>query len=49
MRFRALTSLLLLRTRLLSVFLTAAFFRASAAEPPRLVEQGGRYALLVDG
>ncbi|MGB9031858.1 MAG: hypothetical protein WCC27_17175 [Acidobacteriaceae bacterium] len=26
-----------------------AFFRAFAAEPPRLVERGSRYALLVDG
>jgi hypothetical protein len=31
------------------ILLTAACFTASAAEPPHLVQQNGRYALLVDG
>ncbi len=50
MRFRTLTSFSLPRTiSLLAVLLTAGFFHASAAEPPRLVQQDGHYALLVDG
>ena len=34
---------------LLLILLTTAFVSASAAEPPRLVQLDGRYALLVDG
>lgn len=33
----------------IAVLLAAALSSASAAEPPRLVEKNGRYALLVDG
>jgi hypothetical protein len=50
MRIRALTSSSLLCTiPLLVVLLSAAFSHAFAAEPPRLVQHDGRYALLVDG
>ncbi len=48
MHSRALASSSLLRAfPLVALLLTAAF--CQAAEPPRLVQQDGRYALLVDG
>jgi hypothetical protein len=50
MRFRALTSGSLLPAfPFLIVLLAAGFSQAFAAEPPRLAQQEGRYALLVDG
>lgn len=50
MRLRATTNSSQLRTALLLLLLLAAFFLPSfAAQPPRLVQQDGRYALLVDG
>lgn len=49
MRFRATAFPMLLRTTLLIPLLAASFLSAVATEPPRLVQQDGRYALLVDG
>jgi len=50
MQFRSLLSSLRLDClSLLFVLLAAACSQASAAEPPRLVQKDGRYALLVDG
>jgi hypothetical protein len=50
MQFRSLLSSLRLDgLSLLFVLLAAACSQASAAEPPRLVQKDGRYALLVDG
>jgi hypothetical protein len=50
MRFRALTSGSLLPAfPFLIVLLAAGFSQAFAAEPPRLAQHEGRYALLVDG
>jgi hypothetical protein len=42
-------SLRLFRLPLFVVLVAVAFAHASAAEPPRLLEKDGRYALLVDG
>ena len=39
----------ILSVLLFAVLVAGACFPASAAEPPRLVQQDGRYALLVDG
>lgn len=50
MHFRTATSRSLLRmASLLVLLLAASFLPVFAAEPPRLVQQDGRYALLVDG
>jgi len=50
MRLRALPSSPLFPSiALLALLLTAVVIPASASEPPRLVQQDGRYALLVDG
>src|ERR1700723_268188 len=50
MPFRNMTSTSLFRTvALLFLPLAASLLPAFAAEPPRFVQQDGRYALLVDG